>query len=230
MKAVITVLFMVYGIIIGINMEPDRSTPEIPGLGFNHTSETDALEVASLLDETEAMKERITGLKAAIESMESERALENTELQELLYDVEQYQLLAGHKTVQGPGAVILLEGIFEENIAPMVHQKKYLITLVNELRTNGAEVISVNGHRITGRSEMTLAGNHIQVNGNSVAPPYLVKAIGNINEYRRYVNARTFIFDLMESDGIVATITFEENISIEGPRREKSIRFLEVSR
>lgn len=228
-KALIMVLFMVYGIIIGINIEPDRSS-ELPSPGFQPASETDVQEVLNLQNETEAMREDVAGLRMAIESLETERAAENTVLQELMEDVQEYQMLAGHKDVQGPGAVILLEGLFEDNIAPMVHQRKYLITLINELRTNGAEVVSVNGHRITGRSETTLAGNHIQVNGRPIAPPYEIKAIGDVNEYKRYVNARTFIFEFMESDGIVATISFEDNITIERPQREKSVRFLEVDR
>ncbi len=230
MKIVIIFLFMAYGIIIGINLEPDLTTTEIPGIGLTNVSETDGQEIASLLDETEAMRQRVIGLRAAIESMETERAEENSELQRLMKEVQEYQMLAGHKSVQGPGVVILLEGIYEENIAPVVHQRKYLITLVNELRTNGAEVVSVNDHRITGRSEMTLAGNHIQVNGKPVAPPYKVKAIGAVNEFKRYVSARTFIFELMESDGIISTIVYEENMTIEEPHREKTIRFLEVDR
>jgi len=226
-KAVIMVLFMTYGIIIGINIVPDRSS-NMPSMGFQPASDTDVQEVMNLQGETEAMREHIAELRIAIESMEAERAAENAVLQKLMEDVQEYQMLAGHKDVQGPGAVILLEGLFEDNIAPMVHQRKYLITLINELRTNGAEVVSVNGHRITGRSEMTLAGNHIQVNGRPVAPPYEIKAIGDVNEYKRYVNARTFIFEFMESDGIVANISFEDNITIERPQREKSVRFLEV--
>lgn len=230
MKGVIIFLFMAYGIIIGINLSPDPMTTELTGIGLTNVLETDAQEVAGLLDETEAMRQRVTNLRVTIESMETERAEDNTELQRLLANVQEYQMMAGLRSVQGPGVVILLEGIYEENIAPMVHQRKYLITLVNELRTNGAEVVSVNDHRITGRSEMTLAGNHIQVNGKPVAPPYQVKAIGDVNEFKRYVAARTFIFEFMESDGIISTITYEENMTIAGPHREKTIHFLEVDR
>ncbi len=228
MKGFIIFLFMAYGIIIGINLNPDSTMMELTGIGLTNELETDSQDVAGLLDETEAMRQRIIDLRTTIESMETERAEDNTELQRLLANVQEYQMMAGHRSVQGPGIVILLEGIYEENIAPMIHQRKYLITLVNELRTNGAEVVSINDHRITGRSEMTLAGNHIQVNGKPVAPPYQVKAIGNVNEFKRYVAARTFIFEFMESDGIISTITYEENMTIAGPHREKNIHFLEV--
>ena len=159
--------------------------------------------------------------------MESEQAEESIALQVLMQEVQQYQMLAGHKDVAGPGIVIILEGMYEENIAPVVYQRKYLIALVNELRSNGGEVVSVNGHRITARSEMALAGNHIQVNGRPIAPPYQVEAIGNVNAFQRYVTHRTFLFDLMKGEGIQSTIDYQDEIVIQRPHREKTIQFLQ---
>jgi len=229
MKAFITVLFVVYGIVIGINLEPDRVAE--PSNGFlNLPTATNLQEFEDLMRANEDMRQRIQLLQAEIAALESERAEGSVTLQMLLQDVQQYQMLAGHKDVQGPGVVILLEGIFDENIAPVVYQRKYLITLVNELRSNGAEVISVNGHRITGRSEMALAGNHIQVNGRPIAPPYQIHAIGRVDEFKRYVAFRTFIFELMEGDGIVASIEYKDDLIITRPHREKAIQFLEVRR
>lgn len=228
MKAAITVLFLIYGVIIGINLEPDR-TSEVSNVYLSISSDANVQEVTDLLRANEDMRQRINLLKRDIEALESERAESNVTLQILMRDVQMYQMLAGHKDVQGPGIYIQLEGIFEENIAPLVYQRKYLITLVNELRSNSAEVISVNGQRITGRSEIALAGNHIQINGRPVAPPYHIRAIGNVDEFRRYVAFRTFIFELMEGDGITASIEFRDNLVIDRPHREKAIQFLQIT-
>lgn len=228
-KIVITLFFLVYGIVIGINLGPEQ-TSEPPGGFFSIPSETNVQEVDDLMKANEDMRQRIQYLKQEVDGLERERAESNVTLQVLMQEVQHYQMLAGHKAVTGPGITVLLEGVFEENIAPLVFQRRYLVTLVNELRSNGAEVIAVNGQRITGRSEMTLAGNHIQVNGRPVAPPYLVEAIGDQSEFRRYVAHRTFIFDLMAGDGVMATVDYNDHLSIDRPHREKAIQFLEVRR
>ncbi|MEN1760046.1 DUF881 domain-containing protein [Anoxynatronum sibiricum] len=228
-KIVITFFFLVYGVLIGINLGPEQVS-EPPGGFFSIPSETNVQEVEDLMKANEDMRQRIQNLKLEVDALEGERAEGNVTLQVLMQEVQHYQMLAGHKAVVGPGITVLLEGIFEENIAPLVYQRKYLVTLVNELRSNGAEVIAVNGNRMTGRSEMALAGNHIQVNGRPVAPPYLVQAIGDQSEFKRYVAHRTFIFDLMAGDGITATIEYNESLNIDKPHREKAIQFLEVRR
>lgn len=229
MKVAITLLFLVYGVIIGINLEPERSS-DMTNIYLSLSSETNVQELEDLIRANEDMRIRIGILKQEIAGLELERAESNVTLQMLMQEVQIYQSLAGHQDVQGSGIRILLEGTFEDNIAPLIFQRKYLITLVNELRSNGAEVISVNDHRITARSEMTLAGSHIQVNGRPIAPPYQILAIGHVEALQRYVSHRTFIFDLMRGDGITSAIDFPEEIQITRPHREKGIQFLQIDR
>ncbi len=228
-KAVITVFFLIYGILIGINLEPNRAADPTESF-FGSITELSSQEVSDLLKANKDMKQKIETLKNDIMALENERAEGSLSLQMMMQEVQQYRMLAGHKEVYGPGISITLEGIFEDNIAQITFQRKYLITLANELRSNGAEIISVNGHRITARSEMALAGNHIQVNGRPIAPPYHIQAIGDIQEFKRYVAHRTFIFELMEGDGITADITYAEEIKIDKPHREKNLQFFYVDR
>jgi uncharacterized protein YlxW (UPF0749 family) len=228
-KAMITVFFLVYGILIGINLEPGRAADPTESF-FGSITEVSSQEVNDLMKANKDMKQKIETLKNDIVALENERAEGSLSLQILMQEVLRYRMLAGHKEVVGPGISITLEGIFEENIAQITFQRKYLITLTNELRSNGAEIISVNGHRITARSEMALAGNHIQVNGRPIAPPYYIQAIGDTEEFKRYVAHRTFIFELMEGDGITADIAYVDEIKIDKPDREKGLQFLQVDR
>jgi Bacterial protein of unknown function (DUF881). len=51
--------------------------------------------------------------------------------------------------------------------------------ILNELRINGAQAISINGERILGTSKLVCAGPTIFLNRNRYPPPYVIKAIGD---------------------------------------------------
>jgi uncharacterized protein YlxW (UPF0749 family) len=51
--------------------------------------------------------------------------------------------------------------------------------VVGELKASGAEAISVNEERIIAMTEIRCAGTTILVNTNKIAPPFIIKAIGD---------------------------------------------------
>ncbi|RQD69938.1 MAG: DUF881 domain-containing protein [Tindallia sp. MSAO_Bac2] len=220
--------FMISGILLGLNMDANQHLEAQDPLAISGNTEG-FQEIKDLKKVNDDMKQRIELLREEIQTVEMERSEGNLAIQKLMGEIAEYQMLAGHQEVKGPGIEITLEGMFEENIAELVERKKYLVTLANELRTHGGEVISINERRITARSEITLAGNHIQINGYPIAPPYVIKAIGNQNEFQRYVQHRTFIFDLMHGDGIVSKIEYKDELIIGKPAREKSVQFIEAN-
>lgn len=210
---------------VGIQMNSEVSLNQDD---FNYPINRDfeVQEINNLTDANEDIKQRVEELSKLIEDYEKERATESIPLSKLRTEVNQYKLLAGYTPVTGPGIIITIEGDVEENIAEIVERRKYLINLVNELKAFGGEVISVNDFRITARSEIIQAGNHIVVNGTSIAPPYVVKAIGDVNSFKRYVEYRTLLFESMMSDGIRTNADFSDEIEIRGINREKPMQFL----
>ncbi len=223
-KFVAIIFFSIFGIIMGIQLNSN--------IGGDYTSsyknEIEAQELSDLKKSTENMKTRIVDLQKQIDTLEKERAVESVPLQKLKATVDEYKLLAGYSPVSGPGINIVLDSKLEENIAEIVEGRRYLISLVNELKVFGAEVISVNGNRLVGRSEITLAGNHINVHGRPIAPPYVIQAIGDVDSFKRYVEHGTIIFELMESNGINYNIKFSEDIKIPAVAKEKPLQFLKV--
>lgn len=218
--------FMISGVLLGMNMDVNQHFDAQDPLAI--AENTDGFkEIEDLSKVNDDMRQRIQVLREEIQMVEEERAEGNLAIQKLMGEISEYQMLAGHREVEGPGIQIILEGMFEENIAELVERRKYLIALVNELRTHGGEVISINDRRVTARSEMTLAGSHIQINGYPIAPPYVIRAIGNQQKFKRYVENRTFIFELMRGDGIVASLEYQDELVIGKPSREKPVQFME---
>lgn len=224
---VLFLLFMIFGVMIGIHINALSDIGNSTQLPFE--GGVQAQEVVDLRKANEDMKVRIKELRSEVEAYEEERATENIVLKDLKTKVNEYKMLAGHQMVSGPGIEITLESTFEENIAELMEQRKYLINLINELRVSGAEVISINNHRITTRTEVTLAGNHINVNATAIAPPYVIRAIGDVDGFKRYVTYRTLLFDLMQGDGVNASVQFPDEVKIPALSKEKPMQFFEIN-
>lgn len=217
---------MIFGIVVGVHMDTLGDMKDSFPLPFD--KEVEIQEVVDLRKVNQDMREEIKELKTRVEGYEEERATENIALKNLKSKVKEYKILAGYEDVSGAGIIITLESNLDENIAEIVEYKKYLISLINELRMSGAEVISINNHRITSRSEVTLAGRHINVNTTAIAPPYAIRAIGDGIEFERYIKHKTLLFDLMQGDGIISKVEFAEEIIIPSLSKEKPIEFFEI--
>jgi len=223
-KWIVMIIFTLTGLSIGLLFSiEDPSAAEVTPEEVVYEQEIE--ELASI---NENLRQRIHKVQEDVETLEVDLPAENPALTTLRQEIKTFEMLAGRPDVRGPGVEIILSSSNDENIAMIVDHKKYLVNLVNELRVFGGEAFEINGHRIVDRTEITLAGNHINVNSTPIAPPYEVQSIGNPGELKQYVEYGTFIFEMMEEDGVVAEINFHDEMVIEGFRGEKTFRYFEV--
>lgn len=93
----------------------------------------------------------------------------------LTKELEQQNNILGKNDVSGSGIVITLTDTRAQKIT-----SEDLRELLNQLKADGAEAISINGQRIVYDSYVVdLSGTFISVNGERLVSPYEVKAIGN---------------------------------------------------
>lgn len=100
----------------------------------------------------------------------------NGEASELIdKDLAESNMLLSKTDVIGEGIIVTLTNTQE---CPITYT--HLLELINELRYAGAEAISINDARIISKTEIALVDNRrMLVNGQRVASPYVIKAIGN---------------------------------------------------
>lgn len=123
--------------------------------------------------------------------------------------------LLGQEPVTGEGIVIKLEAIEGQNIAYDLESYRILLKIVNNLKSNGGEVISINGQILTPRSEIVLAGNHINVNNVPISQPYEIKVIGNQKKlYEFFQDNRYLNLVLEKTYKIKIDISKERKITI----------------
>ncbi|WZH53627.1 MAG: DUF881 domain-containing protein [Nocardioides alkalitolerans] len=126
--------------------------------------------LADLQDRIADLTQETTDLQAAYDrTLGDENAVAS--------EVEALRLATGYSAVTGPGVRIVVDdGEDGEDSLVMARDLRQLVTGLWEV---GAEAISINGLRLTALSSITMSGTAITVNQRSLAPPYVVSAIGD---------------------------------------------------
>ena len=134
---------------------------------------------------------------------------------------------AGLKDVRGQGIMMIVEDSIaaadsDANLNNYLVHDEDLLNLVNELKSSGAEAISINDKRIVSMSSIRCAGPTILVNDEKVAPPFVIKAIGDSALLESAITMRGSYVDILKGWGIGFTITKESDIFV--PKYNKSIQ------
>lgn len=144
----------------------------------------------------------------------------NEELQE---KIDKYETILGMTDVKGEGIVVSVsdnDNYSRNNSFASINSSNYLVhdgnlvAIVNELKAAGAEAISINEKRITGTTAITCAGNVIQVNGEKVGSPFVIKAIGNKNLLYGEIMKNGGTISKLKKYGVITEIKKDDNIEI----------------
>ena len=137
--------------------------------------------------------------------------------------INKYETLLGINDVKGQGIEISLsdnDNYSNQNSFASINASNYLvhdgnlIAIVNELKAAGAEAISINGKRITGSTAITCAGNVIQVNGEKVGSPFIIRAIGQKDLLYGEVTKNGGTIYKLKKYGVITEIKKSDNIEI----------------
>lgn len=131
--------------------------------------------------------------------------------------------------MSGPGLVVRVtesaaDTKLEDGTSAVVHAED-LLKIVNELRTGGAEAVSVNGHRLTETSEIVTAGQHIMINKTPVKGPYVVHAIGPAEEMKTTLGLRGGVVEYLQFYGIKVETRPEKELAVPAAGGPRTFRF-----
>lgn len=172
--------------------------------------------------------------KNDLEAMKSSATESGGIAKSLAEQLARAEILSGAAAVQGPGITVTLSdsqgvngGAINEN-AFVVHDSD-LLSVINELRSAGAEALSLNGERILATSEIRCAGNTVSVNNTRYSAPFVIRAIGDPDGMEQALMMRSGIVDELERFLIEITIEKHENLVIEGIRNDVVFRYATVA-
>ncbi|WP_315114439.1 DUF881 domain-containing protein [uncultured Clostridium sp.] len=152
-------------------------------LGVNPYNTTDmTAQIEQYKKERESLNKKINETQSKLKEYEESAAGNDDRTKALLKELEDTRITTGATDVEGEGVIIYLtpnSGLFGNIDAKITD--RHLVYLVNELRFAGAEAISINDIRITGRSGIRISGNSISINGEDRVSPskrIVIKAVG----------------------------------------------------
>ena len=133
-------------------------------------------------------------------------------------EVDQLEITAGLTDVEGPGVTVILEDSASANLTGdeadyLIHDSD-LLSVINELRSAGAEAISLNGERILATSEVRCTGAVVTVNGRRYAAPYILFAIGDPDTLYSALTMRSGVADVLSQWGITVKVTASDLLLI----------------
>ncbi len=107
----------------------------------------------------------------------------NSELEEKEEKIKQGNKMVGMTEVKGPGIILTLSDSKKEastalNVSDLLVHDADVLSVINELKNAGAEAISINDQRLVPTSSISCGGNIIEINGEKVGAPFIIKAIG----------------------------------------------------
>ncbi|NEZ46368.1 DUF881 domain-containing protein [Clostridium niameyense] len=145
-------------------------------------------QVTNLLEQYNKYSDKLKGYK---EDNENEKKI----MEEIKKEMLENELEMGTVEVEGQGIKITLkdaqgdilkEGNYYEKRLRLIHDSD-MIQVINDLRNAGAEAISINGQRVTNKSEVYCNGPFLSVNGVKIVSPFYVNAIGNKTSLKEYM-------------------------------------------
>lgn len=195
-----SVLCLVLGVILSaavVTSKQVRSFGAPNRIGFDYNAgslpDKEKTHLLVLGEEIKKLRQDKTDLEKAVSH--------NDSTSNALYkELEEAKIIAGLTPVVGSGVLVtLLDSkkqpmLGQDPQANLIHDSD-INTVVNELRSAGAEAITVNGQRVVGSTSIRCAGAIVIINDAKYASPFLIQAIGNPDTLMNALNIPNGVLD-----------------------------------
>lgn len=169
--------------------------------------------------------------KSELDSFEIASSKESIE--ELLYSQLKYSRMISQRAVfMGEGLEINLSDS-ERHILPNQNPNDFIIhdqdvlRIVNDLKSAGAEVISINNQVVRNTTEIKCSGATITINGKTFAQPFIVRAIGDKELLEAAIKSKeSYAYMIENIYGIRVIAQKKEKIIIDATINNKSFRYI----
>ena len=171
-----------------------------------------------VVEERDALAGQVGQLQGELELYREQAASGGEGGEALAAELEQMEITAGLTDVEGPGVTVVLEDSTQANVTGdeadyLIHDND-ILSVINELRSAGAEAISLNGERILATSEVRCTGAVVTVNGRRYAAPYVIFAIGDPDTLYSALTMRNGVVDILSQWGITVRVTASDQLLI----------------
>lgn len=165
-QATFAFVVLLLGFLVVIQLRAQQA-----GTGLETQSSQDlTLLIANVTTRNDQLRGDAADLQRQLDTMAASKARGETSLGELRADLERVRIWAGLDPAAGPGIRVVLFGAVPADAVS---------DLVNELRSAGAEAISIGGVRVVAATVVAGPAGSLSVENNALGPRIEVLAIGN---------------------------------------------------
>lgn len=177
---------------------------------YEHSIEEMKLLVNNMQNAVDSEKKAIADYKAS---------KYQDDINEINSQIEQIKFYNGFTAVRGPGIMVRVSDNISEapelDIMERIVHDVDIVVLLNDLKAAGAEAIEVNGKRIINISEVVCAGPLIRVNGEVIPAPFVIIAIGDMDElYDAVTEEGTYAYELKNTYGMEVVAAQGYNLTV----------------
>ncbi len=149
----------------------------------------------------------------------------------MLEELNGYKMISGKTDVHGEGVVVLVDDgtrdLYEgENPNTVLVHDIDILTIINDLNRSGAEVLSVNGQRITNTSFISCSGYTIRINDQFFARPFEIRAIGDSKRMAAALIGPEGYGTLLQDYGVIFKISIKEDLTIQKYSEEQNFKYM----
>ena len=145
-------------------------------------------------------------------------------------EMDELKARAGETEMEGKGIIFTLDDSKQaakaaENKNLYIIHDEDLLRVVNELRSAGAEAISLNGQRLIGTSEIRCVGPTVLVNERRLAAPFVISAIGNPQTLESSLKLRGGVIENFKFWGIRADVVQSDKVRVPAFKGNRTFEF-----
>ena len=175
---------------------------------------------AEVLKYKEKYDNKFKELEKLEKELEKERenvTKNNSELENSENEIKNGNKITGLTEVTGPGIIVTLRD--GQSIASTLNPSTLIVhdldilSVINELKNAGAEAISINDQRVVTTTGISCRGNTIDINGEKVGAPFIIKAIG-LPEYLSGITRAGGYIEYLKRDGVEVKVEKSNRITI----------------
>ncbi len=180
-STLILMIFCILGFVLTLqfkNTKEDYSFVSLKTINdLDNSVKIEQEEIKNLQELIRQKKKNLIEYETAIQQEGSIKDVIKSEIQSM-------QVITGLYDLEGPGVIVRLKDsdreLYEwEDPNDLIIHDTDLLIIINDLKSAGAEVLSINGQRVINTSEIQCTGPTITINGYTYGQPFIIKAIGD---------------------------------------------------
>lgn len=227
----VTVVCVILGIIIGIQAKTVNLQSSV--YNINRVNELSS-QLTSLQNENIKLREELLASQTKVREYELNIAKDSSSLKTIMNSLDELKLESGRIPVVGRGVTVTLNDSKKATSTGGVEQSAFLVhaedilSIINELFSAGAEAISINDQRLIATSSVRCAGSIVNVNGNKIAAPFVITAIGDPDTLESALVFPGGVVDSLAPWGIELEI--KKNTKVNVPQYNGVVNFKELKK